>query len=128
MSFDFPDSGGWEQTGVDDGALDRPRPRVPRIQRVPLRRFHSGLGTVEADRPVEAIVTEDESGFVAQIPSLHLFAAGTAVSDAVAALAEQVVHFFDFYTAARADQVIGEAAKLRITYLQQFRRAVAQAA
>jgi len=124
VTFELPS--GWGPLPDDrDFATDI---SLKAVQRVPLRRFFGNGDVIVCDCAVEAVVSEAESGFIAEIPALKLAAAGGQVSEVVADLSEQVVHFFNFYTELDADEVIGEAVHLRDVYVRQFHRALAQAA
>jgi len=97
----------------------------PAIVRVPLRRFRSDAGAVEASRPVEIrFVQQDEDSFLAESETLTIYASGETIEAALSDFIDQVVYFFGYYRGLSADEVIGDASRLRRLYLQEFREVI----
>lgn len=120
--LDSPALKGWEQSpGDSSGGSQVSQPAPAAIQKVPMRRFVSSLGTVESAKPIQISLSQGEEGVIAEIESLHLSAVGEDASQAVLELSQQVVHFFYHYDLLRGDQVTGLAARLRQVYTTQFR-------
>ncbi|HEX4049481.1 MAG TPA: hypothetical protein VHY19_01185 [Steroidobacteraceae bacterium] len=70
--------------------------------------------------PVDVLLCRDEGRYYAECPTLHVFADGDSYESARSSLDEQVVYFYQQYTAIAEDRVIGLAAELRAFYRQRF--------
>lgn len=92
----------------------------PQVDRVPMWLFFSGSKRLLCRRPVEVEVSQDGAGVLASCERLHVFASGGSYQEAIDSLHEQVVHFFDEYTALEEDDVIGRAIEIRKLYRDYF--------
>lgn len=122
-----PDSNSsrWQRRELDRTVIDFPEQAAndsqPRVERVPMWLFFSGNRRLVCRSPVEVEVSPDEeSGVLASCERLHVFAAGASYQEAIDSLHEQVVHFYEEYTALGDDDVVGRAVEIRRLYCEYF--------
>jgi hypothetical protein len=107
---------------IGHSALAR-EPALPRAVKVPIWVFFAHGERVVCDKPVQILLSEESSGFNVDCERLHVFAHGESPEDCIRLLHEQVIYFFNSYSALSEDQVSGLARELRSIYIEHFRRA-----
>jgi hypothetical protein len=114
----------WGFTAQSIGHSDLARePALPRAVKMPIWAFFAHGERVECDKPVQISLSEEPSGFNAECERLHVFAHGESPDDCIRQLHEQVIYFFNSYSALSEDQVSGLARELRLIYIEHFRAA-----
>lgn len=98
-------------------------PALPRAVNVPIWAFSAHGERVVCDKPVQISLSEESNGFNVECERLHVFAHGESPDDCIRQLHEQVIYFFNSYSALSEDQVSGLARELRSIYIEHFRRA-----
>jgi len=96
--------------------------------RFPLRSFQANAVMLETDKPVEIKLYFDQDIFFVENESLHIFATGQTIDEALAEFNAQVVHFYNYYMSLENNQVQGQAQHIKHLYTQHFRAIVNNAA
>jgi hypothetical protein len=92
----------------------------PGVHRMPMWLFVANGQRVICRRPVEVEIREEEDAVIAACQRLHVFSSGDSYEEAINSLHEQVVHFFQEYSALGEDEVIGRAVEIRELYHRYF--------
>jgi hypothetical protein len=83
--------------------------------------FRADGERVICDLPVKVTLSEESEGYFAQCERLHIFASAESPDECMKRIHEQVVHFFNAYSALDDDRVTGLARELRALYVDHFR-------
>jgi len=87
---------------------------------IPVLVFSSDELRIVADAPVKVTLHTEDGMTFANCDRLHVYASGESESEAISDLHSQVIYFYKHYSQLSADEVIGQAADLRNTYLSRF--------
>lgn len=118
---------GWDETGTLS-FYQSDRTHFSGSVKIPLRSFNANAVMLVSDKPVETKLYFDNGSFFVESESLHIFANGQTVDEAMADFNDQIVHFYNYYTALEDDDVVGQAQQVRRIYSQHFNAIVHNAA
>lgn len=125
--FEIPALQGWEKSTQEPSELSD-KVKLPVVLRVPLRVFQGQGMIIMVDKPIEVTIYEGDDLFSAESESLHIYATGGNIDEAISDFIEQIIYFYRYYTALGENEVVGEAARLRGLYCSQFHEQIADVA
>lgn len=97
-----------------------PRQASERPFEVPLTYLESHGRRLSAAKPVKVTLEMAEGQATAVNELLHVYALGDNYVDALADFQSQIVELFDHYSSLAENNVIGEGARLRALFVENF--------
>jgi hypothetical protein len=75
---------------------------------------------LRASLPIRVAIERADDGYVAENKRLDIFAFGDDPSGALSEFRSQLFSLYEHYTALSEDEVMGEAAEMRLLFLNKF--------
>ena len=112
---------GWERAPADVSITSAaPKPVPPVHTRVPLKRFVSGAELLVSEKPIQITLHFEDGYFIAENETLHIVATGESTTEAVDDFSEQLIHFYNYYSALDDGDVTGSAVSIKAIYADYF--------
>jgi hypothetical protein len=121
---DFPSTGGYKRADpqIKTGDMVVELSSRPRLAPSVLWDIRSGPVRLRAARPITVHLRAEGLYWFAENETLRVFAHGVTVEDALTDFKEHVAYFHAYYEKLRANQVIGEAERLKQVFASSFVR------
>jgi len=114
---------GWEPMRQSSSIrLYEEKHTVPRVKKLPLRRFVSDNKIVVSDKPVQVTISSEDNQYFAENDSLKIYTAGDSIQSVVDEFAHHIIYFYEYYINKDVGEVMGRAAKLKTLYENHFTR------